>query len=438
MKHIQKLSLIAGCALMAPTFASADEATHWNNVLLSAIKTTAMNPPRASRAMAMVHLAMYDAVNAIEKTHKPYLYNAIVDPSCSKEAAAAQAAYQTLSNLFPTLQATFDAELNNRLGMIAPGQAKNDGIAVGLASGNAMVATRTGDGSTLTAAPYTGGTNPGQWRPTFPGFAPGLLPRWREVTPFGMVNAQQFQMPGPPSLTSQAYTDAYNEVKLLGAKVGSTRNQDQSDIAQFWADGGGTSTPPGHWLRIAADVGTAQGNTLAENARMFALMSMAGADAAIACWDMKYVYDFWRPITGIREGDNDTNNDTVGDAAWESFIPTPPFPSFTSGHSTFSGSMAEILKEFFGTDNISFTTTAEGFALGPRSFTSFSQASDEAALSRLYGGIHWSFDNEVGLTMGRSLGGYMFKNFLQPVPEPGTIAALGLMALGLICRRRRN
>lgn len=418
--------------------AHADEVTHWNQQAMNVIRATSMNPPMASRALAMTHAAIFDAVNAVDQTHNPYHYTGTVNPNCSREAAVAQAAYRTLAAAFPTQQANLQAELTVRLAFIPAGQAKTDGINLGNNVADDILALRSNDGSTFNPGPYTGSNVIGKWRPTPPGFANGLLPAWGAVTPFTMTSGSQFRQGPPPAVNSAAYTAAYNEVKELGSATSATRTADQTNIARFWADGGGTSTPPGHWNRIAQDVAVSQNNTLSENARMFALMNLTMADAGIACWDMKYLYEYWRPVTGIREGDADGNLDTVGDASWNPLITTPPFPSYTSGHSTFSGGAATVLASFFGNDNVSFTSSAEGFAVPNRNFTSFSQAADEAALSRLYGGIHWSFDNEVGLTMGQGLGHYVYNNFLTPVPEPATLAVFGLGAAALLRRRRRS
>lgn len=420
------------------TQARADEVTHWNQQALNVIRTTSMNPPMASRALAITHTAIFDAVNAVDQTHNPYHFTGTVNPNCSREAAVAQAAYRTLAAAFPTQQVNLQNELNARLALIPGGQAKTDGIQLGNAVADDILQLRSADGSTFNPGPYTGSNVIGKWRPTPPGFANGLLPAWGAVTPFTMTSGSQFRQGPPPAVNSAEYTAAYNEVKELGSASSATRTVDQTNIARFWADGGGTTTPPGHWNRIAQTVAASRNTTLSENARMFALMNLTMADAGIACWDMKYVYEYWRPVTGIREGDADGNLDTVGDASWNPLITTPPFPSFTSGHSTFSGGAATVLASFFGTDNVSFTSSAEGFAVPDRNFTSFSQAANEAKDSRLFGGIHWRFDNEVGMTMGNDLGRYVYNNYLTPVPEPGTMAALGLGALVLIRRRRRK
>jgi len=435
------LSAILGLpVLFSSGLAYADEVLHWNNVLLDAVRTTSTPPPKASRAMAMVHTAIYDAVNCIDQDHEAYLYNVPAPADTSREAAVAQAAHRVLSNLYPAQQSVFDAALAASLQSIPDGPGKTAGISVGESAANSILAARANDHSG-DIVPYTPAGVPGRWEPTPAAFANPLLPNWPTVTPWTLNSGSQFRDPvGPPSLTSQEYTDAFNEVKAYGASNSVVRTAEQTDIAKFWADGSGTSTPPGHWNRIAQDVATAQGNTLSENARMFALLNMGLADAAIVCWDNKYYYDMWRPVTAIREADTDGNAATDVDTAWTPLIATPPFPTYTSGHSTFSAAAATILAAYFGTDNIAFTTSGEGFVVADRSFSSFSAAAEEAADSRLYGGIHFRFDNEDGVANGELLGQWVVSRMLQPVPEPSSLVMTALVA-GLclpIARRRRN
>lgn len=414
----------------------ADVVIDWNKQLMGAIKTGSVNPPMASRAMAITHLAIYDAVNSIDDTHQAYAVNLNVPGTTSREAAAAQAARDALVGLFPTQAATFDAALSTSLAGIPDGPAKTDGINLGSQVAASILALRASDHSTDVVA-YVPSGQIGRWEPTLPANAPALLPNWPTVTPFAMTSGSQFRNPsGPPVLTSVEYAAAVNEVKETGSSTSATRTAEQTSIARFWADGGGTSTPPGHWNRIAQDVATAQGNDIAENARLFAMLNVAAADAAISCWDNKYTYDMWRPITAIRKADQDGNDATTVDANWTPLIPTPPFPTYSSGHSTFSGAAATIMAEFFGTDDISFTTSSEGFVEPDRSFTSFSQAADEAAMSRLYGGIHFSFDNQDGLEAGVALGNYVAANYFQAVPEPSSALLCVLGMLGLRRGRR--
>jgi hypothetical protein len=240
-----------------------------------------------------------------------------------------------------------------------------------------------------------------------------------------MTSGSQFSPDGIPALTSAEYTAAFNEVKSLGDINSATRTADQTNIALFWANGGGTATPPGHLNVLAAIVAQQRGNSLAENARLFAMLNVGMADAAIMAWDAKYDTEFWRPITAIRAGDTDGNPDTAADAAWTPLIVTPPFPSYVSGHSSFSGAAASVLKSFFGRDNIAFTLPSENPAVASRSFASFSQAAQESADSRLYGGIHWRFDNEDGLTAGKALGTFVARNFFEPTDGSAVAGLVG-------------
>jgi hypothetical protein len=444
------LILIVAFSAIAGTNARADVVTDWNDILLNAVRTTGTtppntyaNPPRAAKAMAMTHIAIYDAVNSIDDTHFPYHINLNAPAGASREAAAAQAARDTLAFLYPGQVATFDTALANSLAGIPAGPSRTDGIAIGSQVAASIIALRANDHADDVVS-YTSTNAIGKWRPTLPANAPALLPQWPTVTPFAMTSGSQFRPAiGPPALTSAEYAAAVNEVKTLGASTGSTRTADQTAIALFWADGGGTWTPPGHWNSIAQDVAAMQGNTLSENARMFALLNIAEADASIASWDAKFLpaNDFWRPITAIREAANDNNPATEADANWLPLIATPPFPSYTSGHSTFSGAASRVLANFFGTDNISFTTPGDALSgQSPRSFTSFSQAANEAADSRLYGGIHYRFDNLDGLIAGQAIGDFVFANELQPIPEPSTWAMVvtGLAAMAIWRRRRRG
>ncbi len=435
MKNVRTgVSRLALASLTLVTLAYADdESIYWNQVSLQAIKTAGgagAPPPKSSRNLAIQSVAAYDAVNAITKTHQAYHYNGGASAGASKEAAVIEASYQTLKALYPTQD--FTTQRNTRLAMIADGAAKTDGINLGLNVANDILAARANDHSGDNMD-YVGSTDPGKWRPT--SAAHGLLPLWGNVTPFGLTGGAQFREAAMPTLSSTEYANAVNEVKLLGANNSATRTADQTNIALFWADGGGTVTPPGHWNRIAQTVGTLRGQTLAENARMFALLNMATADAAISCWDMKYTYSLWRPVTAIQLADTDGNALTDKDATWQPLIATPPFPSYSSGHSTFSAAAGEILKSIVGTDLFSFTTSSDA-AIPDRSFTSFSQAVSEAGMSRIYGGIHYNFDNVVGQACGRKVGSYIYDNYLRAVPEPGSFAVLGLGALALMRRRR--
>jgi PAP2 superfamily len=383
--------------------ASADVVTDWNNATLDAIRADRTAPPIASRTLAIVHVAIYDAVNGIARTHEPYLVPSAVSSSASRVAAASAAAHQTLVSLFPNHISTFDALHAAILAGIPNGPQKTNGITWGEFVGTQILAARANDGSNAIVQP-PGGSGPGVWIPTPPAFLPYLLPQWGFVVPFGMSSSSQFRPPGPPSLDSQQYAADYEEVKLLGAAVGSTRTEDQTEIALFWADGAGTETPPGHWNSIAQIIAAARGTTLEDNARLFALLNIAMADAAICSWDAKYTYHFWRPVTAIAFAEPQLH--------WMSFITTPPFPDYTSGHSTFSAAAAAVLPLFFETEDLPFTTGSDFLPGVYRSFSTCMDAAEEAAASRIYGGIHFRSASEDGLQAGSGIGEWTVTQYL--------------------------
>jgi membrane-associated phospholipid phosphatase len=385
--------------------ACADVVTDWNNAALDAIRADRTAPPIASRSLAIVHASIYDAVNGIARTHEPYLVQSAVASSASREAAASAAAHLALVNLFPASTSTFDALHSAILARIPNGPQKTNGIIWGEFVGSQILAARANDGSDAIVQP-PGGSGPGVWVPTPPAFLPYLLPQWGFVAPFGMTDSSQFRPPGPPSLDSQRYAADYEEVKELGAAVDSTRTEEQTEIALFWADGAGTETPPGHWNSIAQSIGTAQNNTLEKNARLFALLNIAMADAGICAWDAKYTFDFWRPVTAIAFAEPELH--------WMSFIVTPPFPDYVSGHSTFSAAAASVLTLFYGTENLPFTTGSDSLAGVYRSFSTCLDAAEEAALSRIYGGIHFRSASEDGLQAGISIGEWTVAHYLRP------------------------
>jgi hypothetical protein len=405
MKTFKVLSRYASAALLMGTLAHADVVTDWNSATLDAIRDGYTPPPIASRSLAIVHVSIYDAVNGIARTHKPYLVQSAVPASASREAAASAAAHEVLINLFPPAALSFNTLHAAILAAIPDGPQKTAGIVWGEFVANQILAARANDGSNAIVLP-PGGSGPGVWVPTPPAFLPYLLPQWGFVTPFGMNSSSQFRPPGPPSLDSEQYAADYNEVKQLGATVGSTRTEEQTLIALFWADGAGTETPPGHWNSIAQSIAAAQGNSLEENARLFALLNIAMADAAICAWDAKYTFHFWRPVTAINFAEPELN--------WASFIVTPPFPDYVSGHSTFSGAAATVLALFYGTDDLPFTTGSDFLPGVYRSFPTCLAAAEEAAVSRLYGGIHFRSANEDGLQAGISIGEWAATHYLQP------------------------
>lgn len=409
----------------------------WNASLLNAVRqwTTTSDdpvpgrivssqPPLVARNLAMIHTAMFDAVNAFSGEYAAYLQGLPSAPAgASQEAAIAGAAFTVASALYPDSdeQAIWDATLTESLAMVLDANALEAGFNFGKLVGQAMLSNRVADGSAVVAS-YENGTEPGDWQRTAPGFLPPLLPNWPNVQPFGGQAISDFRPAAPPALTSGAYALAVDEVMQIGALNSTLRTAEQTQIALFWADGGGTATPPGHWNRIAADVSMPQDRGLLENTRLFALLNIALADAGISAWDAKYTFDLWRPIDAIRQAETDGNAATVPDATWLPLIGTPPFPTYVSGHSTFSGAAATVLAELLGND-VAFSDSIDPQnapaqqplatdMLVSRSFTSFWQAAEEAGVSRIYGGIHFSFDNTAGLESGRAIGLHVVEHLL--------------------------
>lgn len=447
--------------------AGADVITDWNALMREtfAAEAGSATPPTNSRTMGMMGAAMFDAVNSVTGGYSSYLgtYTPTTAGSdTDMTAAAATAAYNVLVSNYNDLYGSgnpyvsnFTNLYNSQMSGIADSAAKTRGIEIGQASAQAMITARANDGwnaaSTYSPQPSTAvgawqpSTTTGAWGSTTGTF---LKSEWGYVTPFAMTSGSQFR---PTSIAgyqsndlaslvgSQAYTDAFNQVKSLGAATGSTRTADQTEIAYFWVDGPGTASPPGHWNRIAQTVSASMGLSVVENARLFALLNIAEADAGIATWDAKREYDFWRPVYAINNADTDGNPDTLQDAAWAPLIPTPSFPAFVSGHSTFSMTAAQILADYFGTDNIAFTTDSESPFLPEgttRSFSSFSEAAQEAGMSRIYGGIHWAFDNTQGQDMAIALADNTFNTLFLPVPEPGGALLILSAGLAFLIRRR--
>ena len=414
---VSGLCAVAVLGLAEP--ARADVVTDWNHTLLGAIRNDKTSPPKASRALALVQVAVFDAVDGLVGGYTPY---AVTDPApagASPDAAAVAAAHKTLVALFPAQQGALDGEFSISLGSIPTGPAKTRGITWGETVAGKILALRANDHSAdvVTANLPVGAL---WWTKTPPALADPLLPNWPSVTPWGIDDVARFR-PAPPSAAPSAdYTAAFNEVKLLGKVDSTVRTADQTQVALFWADGGGTATPPGHWNVIAEGISASQNLSLVQNARLFALLGIAVADAAVVAWDAKYHYIDWRPITGIRNADTDGNPNTDPDTTWAPLIATPPFPSYISGHSTFSSAAARILGLFLGSDQFNFTTISDGLPGVQRSFTSFSQAAAEAGQSRIYGGIHWQYDNTAGLAAGRAIAEHVFYNVLTPVSRPAT------------------
>jgi PAP2 superfamily/PEP-CTERM motif len=438
------IALMCACAHTALASPSAtatltDPVLFWNEQLLSAIRTSKTAPPPASRVMAMMHTAVYDAVNAASGTpYEAYSYGTeIMYGDADPQVAGAVAAHRVLVQAFPSQVSTLDAALNTFLASSANTPAAVRGAEVGKASADAIIAKRSDDGA-FNSFTYTYGNEPGDYKNTAGTSASPLFQQWPDQKSWTLDSSDQFRPDTPPEVGSADYATAYNEVKELGSATSTTRTADQTEIALYWADGGGTATPPGHWLKIASNIAQEKGSSTLENARLFSLLSVSMADSAIVAWDAKREYNYWRPVTGIRSGDADGNDATAGDTAWTPLITTPGFQAYTSGHSTFSGAASQILTNYYGTDAMNFCSKQELNDSISRCWSSFSDAADEAGMSRIYGGIHWQFDNSAGLTSGRALANNVYSNFFTAIPEPATMSLLGLGFGAALLRRRRK
>jgi Domain of unknown function (DUF4114)/PAP2 superfamily len=388
----------------------SDAVLGWNKAALEAIKTEKTNPPIATRNLAILEAAVFDAVNGLAAVYNSYKVNNGTDAGASIEAAASQAAYRVLTELYPNQKATFDGILNGFLQDLPAGEFVDKGLAYGKAVAEATLAARANDGSKK-VVPYVASSEIGKWQPTGAVTSP-LLPQWGNVTTFALTSGSQFRPDAQPALTSAEYAKDFNLTKEVGSVNSTIRTADQTEIAKFWADGGGTYTPPGHWNDIANQLLSKNNVSLVESAHTLGLLNIALADAAIACWDAKYTYNAWRPVTAIRQADLDGNSATAADATWQSLIATPPFPEYTSGHSTFSATAATVLGELIG-NNVGFSTTSIGLPGVTRSYTSFQQAAQEAGMSRIYGGIHFMSANTNGLECGEKIGNYVIDNLMQ-------------------------
>ncbi len=413
-----------------------DVVQDWNAAVLNAVRiwSTTSNdpyqgrivksqPPRVARNLAMIHGAMFDVLNSFDPQYDPYLIQLTPGAGANPVVAAAAAADRIARKLYLDTDelAIWDASLQEAIASVTSNFDLESSLLMGRTVADRMLSERQNDGANI-AGSYVPGSEPGDWNRTYPDFLPPLLPNWPNVKPFALDSGNQFRPPAPPALDSSEYASDVDEVMRLGGYGSSERTSEQQKIALFWADGGGTFTPPGHWNQIASDVAFSKQSSLLSNARMFALLNIALADAGIASWDAKYAYGVWRPIDAIRKADADGSPDTIQDVTWLPLLATPPFPSYTSGHSTFSGAAAIVLTSIFG-DNVTFVSRADAHDASNqkplpveqrsvRSFSSFWQAAEEAGASRIYGGIHFSFDNTAGLETGKSVAEYVIANQL--------------------------
>ena len=444
------ISLIGLTLLVAPATASAkdkptatpasgpDPVLIWNAnagaAAIAACLAPVGNPLHESRMYAMVHVAIHDALNAIDRRSQPYVFDDTSDPGASVDAAVAAAARDVLVTAIGGLPFPFqgcidaglarvEADYAIALAAIPDGQAKADGIAVGQAAAAAIIQLRSGDGSDtpLVVPTFEEGDEPGEYRFT-PGTPFVFAPGWGEVTPFAQRDGSQFRPGRPYKLTSPQYATDFNEVKRLGGDgviTPSGRTDEQTEIALFWVE-----SSPLMWNRIARSVSTAEGLGPWENARLFGLLNMALADGYIGTFDAKYHYLFWRPVTAIRLADTDGNPATTVDPTWTPLLGNPPIPDYPSGHATEGGAAAEVLSRFFHTDKMSFSVCSFTLPTGQRCsdgsptlrhYTRFSEAMDENAVSRIYVGFHFRDAVETGSRHGERIGTWTVNRYMRPV-----------------------
>jgi hypothetical protein len=392
--------------------ATTNPVVEWNRTLLVIVRTKGAQPAtiHPTRSYAILHAAIYDAVNAIDRSHEPYLVElSRVPATASQEAAASVAAHDVLSALYPAFQATLDTQLNQLLATLPADLSTTEGEDVGHAVAAAILNLRRNDGSAAQPVPFVFVNAPGLFQSTPPNFLPQpQFTHWSHVTPFVLSRADQFRPRPPPALTSRAYADAFNQVKALGIALSTAATAEQALIGRFW-----NGAIQNYWNEIAQTAALHRGLTTAQSARLFALLNLSLADSVIAFYDAKYTYDFWRPVTAIRAADPRTNPGTQPDPTWLPEVGnTANDPSYPGAHAVISAAAQTVLVAFFETDDFPLDVTSEVLPGVERHFESFSAAEREASLSRIFAGVHFSTDEQAGETLGRRLADFVVDHSL--------------------------
>jgi len=407
--------LVLGALCLAGA-ARADAVLDWNELLLAAIRATRPAAPQAARQIAIVNVAAFDAANAADG--RPFVAYACDGPAAARAApdtAATAAAAAAMQALFPDLAKRTPALAARIAGRAAPQQGDEAAVALGRACAAAVLAGRAGDGADATPEPFTGGTEPGRWRPTPPGFAAGLLPGWGNVA-LWVAGDADVAVPPPPPPGSRPWLENFNAVKSIGSPDGASFTERQAVTARFWADEDGSDTPPGHWVAIARGIALRRPSSVVEHARLFAQLGLALADTATVVWAAKYRYASWRPVTAIRVAGTLGDPLVAGDAEWTPFLVTPPSPDYPSGHSAFAAAAARVLQAAFGGDAIDF----DAIGIDPQRsrvshhFARLSDAAEEAGLSRIYGGVSFYFSHRAGAAAGQAVAERVLAGRLRP------------------------
>jgi hypothetical protein len=422
MKKIYKFNLaLAVLALSIGPAIRADEVTDWNQNMLQAAHVAGTSPLILTRNAAIVQSSVFDALNGIERRYTPVHVTSKAPRGASRRAAVIQAAYASLVRLYPAQTATFDAQLAASVAKMLgsedpedPGESFERGIAWGQKVADAIWAWRSTDGFTPPPPPFIGGTAVGQWRPTPPGFLAGAGPQFAYMTPWVIPSPSQYRPGGPPALGSAQYAIDFNEVKDMGRDTSPSRTDDQTLACRFW----NSTTVTYLWNTVAVSLSAERGYSLSQNSHLLATLNLAMADAAIACWDAKYTYVFWRPVTAIPLLDDDGNTETTADPTWLPLLITPNHPEYPSGHSTASGSAAEVLAHRFG-NNTAFSVDSDNMPGVIRSFTSFTAALEEVKEARIFAGIHFRSACNDGQRTGTQAANYVLDHALQRINGRG-------------------
>jgi hypothetical protein len=408
MKLVRMAAATLGVLLASTAHASTDPVLEWNSIMLGT--TAGQNPFFQARYATITQLAVFEAVNAIDGRFDPYVGSVSAPPAASSDAAAVAAAHAVLVNYFPASAPSLDGAYAASLARIPDGIRKQQGIAVGEAAAAALIALRTGDGSTPPEFYVPASTEPGAWQPT-PGCPPqgGILLQWRNLRPFAIESTDQFRAAPPPALKSLRYARDYNEVKRVGRVDSAARPQDRADVAQFYA----ITAPVPVWDSVVAQIAVEQSRSLLETARVLALVNMAISDAQASVFETKYHYTFWRPETAIRAGDTDGNPLTRGDPDFKPFVVTPCFPSYASAHGSSSAAAREVLERTFGGRHHFIVLNNPALAGVTLQYGNLRQITDDIDDARIYGGIHFRFDQEAGARLGRQVGAFVQRNTLR-------------------------
>ena len=402
-----------------PTWAdsgSAEVIVEWNQLLQA--NMPAVPNPLVPRNYAMLHIAMFDAANAIERQYTPYHARLRAHPAASAEAAAAQAAHDVLVALNPAAQATFDAALQARLAKIHPWRAIA-GSAVGRQAAQDIIDWRASDGSSIPAAPYSLPPLPGLWQPTS---AQGAqLANFGDFATFALLTPTQYLPDPPPTLTSALYAADVEEVRLLGSATSTVRTAEQTETAKLFASVGNSTSHFAAWNNVARDLARRAHWSLIETARLFVLINVSMHDGVQTSHTSKFIYGLWRPVTAIRRADEDLNAATMADPTWTPLLTTPPYPSHSSNQTCVGTSAAQSLARVFGSDDVPFTVTwigTGGNANVTRSYTSFSELAEQQARSRVYGGIHFNFELTTSQESCTKVADYVVDNYVRPLKAP--------------------